>query len=181
MNPQQNAQPKSHDNSAFESGIDHNPWVIQVEIAKGDSAGRGPPPPEPPTMETESSVDHPSVVEELDSGETEGKTKMAFAKMQIPFELRDSYLFDDRDFEVRDDDASEESSATNGGQQEDDESSFASIPATPSDIQSMESSYQTSEKPSNRRGSKKSFKKKSTSSKSVAESTKSPTNMSTTL
>eukprot|EP00602_Paraphysomonas_sp_CaronLab_P010685 CAMPEP_0185036964 /NCGR_PEP_ID=MMETSP1103-20130426/30746_1 /TAXON_ID=36769 /ORGANISM="Paraphysomonas bandaiensis, Strain Caron Lab Isolate" /LENGTH=1556 /DNA_ID=CAMNT_0027574739 /DNA_START=14 /DNA_END=4684 /DNA_ORIENTATION=- len=85
----------------IESGIDPTPWQMKTEIYKGDCAGRGPPAPEPPNMTTESSVDHPSTVDDLDSGETDvARTKMAFAKMQTPYELRDSYGFDDRDFEV---------------------------------------------------------------------------------
>ncbi len=74
-----------------------------LEIWKSDAAGRGPPAPEPPAMITESSVDHPSTVDDLDSGENEStRTKMSFAKMQTPYELRDSYGFDDRDFEIHD-------------------------------------------------------------------------------
>lgn len=34
------------------------------------------------------------------AGETEGKTKMAFAKMQTPQSLRESYLLTDADFET---------------------------------------------------------------------------------
>jgi hypothetical protein len=90
---------------------------MKVELWKAEAAGRGPPAPEPPTMTTESSVDHPSTVDDLDAGDGEiARTKMAFAKMQTPFELRDSYGFDDRDFEIHEeemapeeqDDASEE-------------------------------------------------------------------------
>ena len=34
------------------------------------------------------------------AGDTEGKTKMAFAKMQTPQSLRESYLLTDADFET---------------------------------------------------------------------------------
>ncbi|CAE7773194.1 unnamed protein product [Symbiodinium microadriaticum] len=85
---------------------------MDVPIFKGDSAGRGPAAPEPPNMTTESSVDHPSTIEDLDSGESDGaRTKMAFAKMQTPFELRDSYGFDDRDFEVREEENHDDGSS----------------------------------------------------------------------
>lgn len=70
----------------------------------GDFATRGPPPPEPPQMVSESSGDYPSMVDDLDAGETEGRTKMSFAKMQTPVELRESYVFDDHDFDVQNDD-----------------------------------------------------------------------------
>lgn len=104
---------RKHDDASFgnlrpsvddeiDSGVDRSPWRMDVPIFKGDSAGRGPAAPEPPNMTTESSVDHPSTIEDLDAGESDvARTKMAFAKMQTPFELRDSYGFDDRDFEVR--------------------------------------------------------------------------------
>ena len=37
------------------------------------------------------------------AGEVEGKTKMAFAKMQTPQSLRDTYMLTDADFEsIRD-------------------------------------------------------------------------------
>jgi hypothetical protein len=108
---------KSSPEDPIASGIDSEPWKMQVELWKAEAAGRGPPAPEPPTMTTESSVDHPSTVDDLDAGDGEiARTKMAFAKMQTPFELRDSYGFDDRDFEIHEeeiapeeqDDASEE-------------------------------------------------------------------------
>lgn len=108
---------RSSGDNTITSGIATTPWKMILEIWKGDAAGRGPPAPEPPTMITESSVDHPSTVDDLDSGENEStRTKMSFAKMQTPYELRDSYGFDDRDFEIHEeevipddnDDASEE-------------------------------------------------------------------------
>jgi hypothetical protein len=94
---------RPYENDEIESGIDTSPWQMTVPIFKGESAGRGPSAPEPPNMTTESSVDHPSTIEDLDAGgESDvARTKMAFAKMQTPFELRDSYGFDDKDFEVR--------------------------------------------------------------------------------
>lgn len=108
---------KSSPEDPIANGVDSTPWKMKVELWKADAAGRGPPAPEPPSMTTESSIDHPSTVDDLDAGDGEiARTKMAFAKMQTPFELRDSYGFDDRDFEIHEeempleeqDDASEE-------------------------------------------------------------------------
>lgn len=48
------------------------------------------------------------MAEEVDSGEVEGKTKMAFAKMQIPPNLKSSYLLNDADFVLKNDDTEEE-------------------------------------------------------------------------
>jgi hypothetical protein len=93
---------RHREGASLSSGVNGAPWQMSVPIFKGESAGRGPAAPEPPNMTTESSVDHPSTIEDLDAGESDvARTKMAFAKMQTPFELRDSYGFDDRDFEVR--------------------------------------------------------------------------------
>lgn len=108
---------RSNGEDQIDSGINVNSWQMKLEVWRGDAAGRGPSAPEPPTMTTESSVDHPSTVDDLDAGDGDvARTKMAFAKMQTPFELRDSYGFDDRDFEIHEeevmpdeqDDASEE-------------------------------------------------------------------------
>ncbi|CAE7744406.1 unnamed protein product, partial [Symbiodinium microadriaticum] len=126
---------RKHDDASFgnlrlyeqdemDSGVDCTPWRMDVPIFKGDSAGRGPAAPEPPNMTTESSVDHPSTIEDLDAGESDvARTKMAFAKMQTPFELRDSYGFDDRDFEVRE----EENHDDNMSEYEDDGDLTSSI------------------------------------------------------
>lgn len=86
---------------SLEKDILREPWMMRIVLSKGDNAGRGPAPPQPPKMSSESSVDHPSTVDDLDGNETDAsRTKMAFAKMQTPYELRDSYSFDDKDFEV---------------------------------------------------------------------------------
>jgi hypothetical protein len=54
-------------------------------------------------MSTESSIDHPSVIDDLDAGDSEAvRTKMTFAKMQTPPELRESFMFEDKDFEMQD-------------------------------------------------------------------------------
>lgn len=102
MQAQYDAQEVQEEEEDFlEKGILREPWVMRVPLSKGDNAGRGPPPPLPPKMSSESSVDHPSTVDDLDGAETDAsRTKMAFAKMQTPYELRDSYSFDDKDFEV---------------------------------------------------------------------------------
>lgn len=97
---------RPQEGDTIDSGVNAKPWQMSVPVFKGESAGRGPPAPEPPNMTTESSVDHPSTIEDLDAGESDvARTKMAFAKMQTPFELRDSYGFDDRDFEVREEES----------------------------------------------------------------------------
>jgi len=72
---------------------------------KGGAAGRGPSSPEPPVMSTESASSTPaSASDEIESTvEAEGKTKMSFAKMLVPPDLRDCFLFSDRDFDIQDD------------------------------------------------------------------------------
>ena len=73
-----------------------------MTVTKGGAAGKGPEPPEPPVMSTDGSAQYPNMMEELDGGESEGKTKMAFAKMQIPSNLREAYLLHDQDFLLND-------------------------------------------------------------------------------
>lgn len=87
----------------FVNDIDITPWTTQITVFIAGAAGRGPPAPEAEQMSTESSIDHPSVIDDLDTGDSEAvRTKMTFAKMQAPAELRDSYIFDDRDFDIPD-------------------------------------------------------------------------------
>lgn len=73
-------------------------WFAKFSITKGGAAGKGPEPPEPPFMSTDGSEQYPHMMEELDSGEVEGKTKMAFAKMLCPSSLRESFLLTEADF-----------------------------------------------------------------------------------
>ena len=84
-------------------------WRQASERIKGGAAGRGPLPPEVPIMSTESVSNYPlSSIDELETAvESEGKTKMAFAKMFVPADLKDSFLFTDHDFDVTDDLATE--------------------------------------------------------------------------
>lgn len=73
-------------------------WFAKVIVTKGGAAGKGPDAPEPPQMTTDGSSEYPPMLEELDSAEVEGKTKMAFAKMQVPANVRELYLLTDGDF-----------------------------------------------------------------------------------
>lgn len=82
----------------YESTATSSYWYARVTVTKGGAAGKGPEPPEPPVMSTDGSAQYPNMMEELDGGESEGKTKMAFAKMQIPSNLRDAYMLTDNDF-----------------------------------------------------------------------------------
>jgi hypothetical protein len=73
-------------------------WFAKVIVTKGGAAGKGPDAPEPPQMATDGSAEYPPMLEELDGAEVEGRTKMAFAKMQVPATMRDLYLLGDSDF-----------------------------------------------------------------------------------
>ena len=77
-------------------------WFERVKVANGGAAGKGPDPPEPPSMTIDSSTEYPSMAEEIDAGEIEGKTKMAFAKMQVPQNVKDIYILSDTDFMLSD-------------------------------------------------------------------------------
>lgn len=74
------------------------PWYTKITATKGGAAGKGPEPPEPPVMSTEGSAQYPNLTDELEAGESEGKTKMAFAKMQVPSNIREAYILVDADF-----------------------------------------------------------------------------------
>ena len=102
-------------------------WFEKVKVTNGGAAGKGPDPPEPPATSIDGSSEYPNMAEELDAGEIEGKTKMAFAKMQVPQNVKESHLLSDTDFMLnadRDrDDASANESAleTDEGESVDEE------------------------------------------------------------
>jgi len=98
--------------------ISQNPteaqWFEKVKVTNGGAAGKGPDPPEPPATSIDGSSEYPNMAEELDAGEIEGKTKMAFAKMQVPQTVKESHLLSDTDFMLnadrdRDDNSANES------------------------------------------------------------------------
>ena len=77
-------------------------WYEAKECVSGGPAGSGPPPPEPPRMDSEASTET-SVIDEPETAELDSRTKMSFAKMQTSQSLRDQCLLTDTDFEtVRD-------------------------------------------------------------------------------
>lgn len=76
-------------------------WFEKVIVSKGGAAGKGPDPPEPPAMSVDGSQEYPNMAEEVDGGEVEGKTKMAFAKMQVPHPFKEQFLLQDEDFKLK--------------------------------------------------------------------------------
>jgi hypothetical protein len=84
-------------------------WFAEKVTAKGGAAGKGPDAPQPPLLNIDTSSEYPGMNEELEANEMEGKTKMAFAKMQVPPEMRNQHLLQDEDFEQKEDDDDEES------------------------------------------------------------------------
>lgn len=87
-------------------------WFAKVIVTKGGAAGKGPDAPEPPQMTTDGSSEYPPMLEELDAAEVEGKTKMAFAKMQIPANVRELHLLTDADFATSMDNTEEATATT---------------------------------------------------------------------
>ena len=75
-------------------------WFSPVAVAKGGAAGKGPDAPEPPAITTEGSLQFPSMSEELDGGDSEGKSKMAFAKMQVPQNIKEGHVLTENDFKI---------------------------------------------------------------------------------
>jgi hypothetical protein len=90
-------------------------WFEKVKVTNGGAAGKGPDPPEPPTMTIDGSSEYPNMAEELDAGEIEGKTKMAFAKMQVPQNVKESHLLSDTDFMLNVDRENEDNNNTVDG------------------------------------------------------------------
>jgi hypothetical protein len=75
-------------------------WFDPHNPISGGAAGKGPEPPEPPVIALVGSSEYPLMAEDIEIVETnDGKMKMAFAKMQIPSELKSSYILTDNDFE----------------------------------------------------------------------------------
>lgn len=118
----QSSVPTSFDNTALSKyTVSTAPWHLEKEATPGDFASKGPPAPEPPELSSENSADFPSMIEDLDAGETEGRTKMSFAKMQVPSEVRNAYLFDEQEYDIRktgeeEEAAAEESKPTTAGE-----------------------------------------------------------------
>lgn len=81
-----------------EANLSPTRWFAKVIVTKGGAAGKGPDAPEPPQMTTDGSSEYSPMLEELDAAEVEGKTKMAFAKMQVPANVRELHLLVDADF-----------------------------------------------------------------------------------
>lgn len=94
------------------------PWYTKITATKGGAAGKGPEPPEPPIMSTEGSAQYPNLTDELEAGESEGKTKMAFAKMQVPTNIREAYILVDADFVIEKEVVEDETAANPSPQTE---------------------------------------------------------------
>jgi len=127
--------------------VDAALWYGEKVIASGGSAGKGPDPPQPPPMTDDDSVAHPLLTDELDGGEMEGKTKMAFAKMQAPEELRSNFLLTEADFsppeEVVEDEAAMGTQSPNN---------FADLDVA-DDVELSAGALDTNSRPSSRSGS----------------------------
>jgi hypothetical protein len=92
-------------------------WHCEKTVNVGGEVGDGPDHPAPPSMISESAPEFSnSSLEELDNSEVEGKAKMSFAKMQVPGDVKTSFVLEDADFNVKDDETElEEGSLTQGG------------------------------------------------------------------
>ena len=106
--------------------IEHALWVDEVVLTKGGAAGKGPDAPQAPEVNFVSGQqEYPMMGEEIDGGEIEGKTKMAFAKMQIPQDLRNNYLLMESDFALSESTDLEEDSTVAAAAAEEEEKAVA--------------------------------------------------------
>lgn len=77
-------------------------WYEEYSCKEGGAAGKGPDPPPPPEMLSDSSNQYPTLIDESEhTAEYETKTKMAFAKMQVPIDLRSSYLLTEDELTIK--------------------------------------------------------------------------------
>jgi hypothetical protein len=76
-------------------------WFARVAVTKGGAAGKGPDPPEPPSLDeldAGGSSSSNALGEDWDDKEAEAKPRMSFAKMQVPANMKEAYLLTDSDF-----------------------------------------------------------------------------------
>lgn len=74
-------------------------WSCDFPTLLGGSAAKGPEAPDPPELvfeDTENICAH--LLEEVEVADTEGKSKMAFAKMPVPSDFKATYSFSDKQF-----------------------------------------------------------------------------------
>eukprot|EP00595_Chromulina_sp_UTEXLB2642_P000139 CAMPEP_0196762354 /NCGR_PEP_ID=MMETSP1095-20130614/1763_1 /TAXON_ID=96789 ORGANISM="Chromulina nebulosa, Strain UTEXLB2642" /NCGR_SAMPLE_ID=MMETSP1095 /ASSEMBLY_ACC=CAM_ASM_000446 /LENGTH=302 /DNA_ID=CAMNT_0042113025 /DNA_START=545 /DNA_END=1453 /DNA_ORIENTATION=- len=79
-------------------------WYDKYDPILVEAAGKGPDPPSPPSILVNSPDVYSSIYEDNDNSANdllENKTKMAFAKMQIPNELKNGYLISEDEYKVR--------------------------------------------------------------------------------
>lgn len=90
-------------------------WFDTHNPITGGAAGKGPEPPEPPAIALVGSSEYPLMAEDIEIVESnDGKMKMAFAKMQIPVELKSSYILSDSDFESKQTQTEEDAASVSG-------------------------------------------------------------------
>jgi hypothetical protein len=88
-------------------------WFANKIVTPGGDAGKGPEAPQPTMDEDDKKNEYNITLDELESGDAEGRTKMAFAKMQPPADLREKYQLTETDFALTD--PSEESDSIEDG------------------------------------------------------------------
>ena len=99
---------------ASETMVDDAWWYAEKIISIGGAAGKGPEAPKPASLPEDVGSDSQLIVDEIDQ-ETENKTKMAFAKMQIPSELKTKFILTETDFALNENNETEDLNATTGG------------------------------------------------------------------
>jgi hypothetical protein len=98
---------------ARETKVENCAWFAEKVTSFGGAAGKGPDQLPPTSLPDDNTADSSLIVDEIDA-EVENKTKMAFAKMQIPNELRTRYLLTEADFALNENTENEDGADNNG-------------------------------------------------------------------
>lgn len=87
--------------TCISEGIEGAEWFEEYDRKEGGAVDKGPDPPAPPVMNLDTVVQYPSLHDDIDGTEAESKTKMAFAKMQVPLELRGSFHIPEEEYQIK--------------------------------------------------------------------------------
>jgi hypothetical protein len=87
--------------SCVDDAVYEGEWYDVYVCKKGGAASKGPEPPSPPSMTMDGNSQYPTMEEAEVNQDTETKSKMAFAKMQVPLEMRSSFMLSEEELTIK--------------------------------------------------------------------------------
>lgn len=87
--------------SCIDDTVYEGEWYETYTCKKGGASSKGPEPPSPPPMIMDGVSQYPSMDEAEVNQDVETKSKMAFAKMQVPLEMRSSYVLSEEELTIK--------------------------------------------------------------------------------